>query len=52
MTQALTRLTEDEQIFYSEIEKFALQKIGPKVAEMDESERFDPGSSVSSLTWV
>lgn len=41
MSQALTTLSEDEKNFFSEIEKFALQKIGPRVHEMDESEKFD-----------
>lgn len=43
MTQApLTVLTEDEQLFFGEVEKFARSQIGPKVMEMDESEKLDP----------
>lgn len=39
----LTQLTEDEQMFYGEVEKFAETAIRPKVLEMDESEQLDPG---------
>lgn len=43
MTNApLTVLTGDEQLFFTEVEKFARSAIGPKVLEMDESEHFDP----------
>lgn len=38
----LTRLSESEQLFVSEIDKFALSQIKPKVMEMDESEKMDP----------
>lgn len=38
----LTFLTEDEQLFMSEVEKFARTQIGPKVMKMDEEERLDP----------
>ncbi len=39
----LTALTDDEQMFFSEVEKFARTRIGPKVLEMDEAEQLDPG---------
>src|SRR5690606_24082526 len=35
-------LSEDEQLFFDEVEKFAKGVIGPKVLEMDESESFEP----------
>lgn len=38
----LTLLSNDEQLFKQEIEKFAQTVIGPKVMEMDEKESFDP----------
>lgn len=38
----LTNLTEDEELFCREIERFAESQIGPKVLEMDEKEQFDP----------
>jgi alkylation response protein AidB-like acyl-CoA dehydrogenase len=38
----LTALSDDERIFMSEVEKFARGRIGPKVMEMDEAEKFDP----------
>jgi alkylation response protein AidB-like acyl-CoA dehydrogenase len=38
----LTVLSDDERIFMSEVEKFARGRIGPKVMEMDEAEKFDP----------
>ena len=38
----LTILTDDELLFQQEIRKFARAQILPKVAEMDESEKFDP----------
>lgn len=44
----LTRLTENEQLFVSEVEKFAASKIKPKVLEMDEAEAMDP-SIISGL---
>jgi alkylation response protein AidB-like acyl-CoA dehydrogenase len=41
MTHSLTNLTEDENLFRSEIAKFATSKIAPKVMEMDEKEALD-----------
>ncbi|MBC7658295.1 MAG: acyl-CoA dehydrogenase [Chitinophagaceae bacterium] len=38
----LTRLSDDEKMFQSEVEKFALQTIKPKVLHMDETETMDP----------
>lgn len=38
----LSVLSNDEQMFFNEVEKFARTKIGPKVLEMDESENLDP----------
>lgn len=38
MTTSLTQLTEDQKMFQSEIEKFAIQQIKPHVEEMDETE--------------
>jgi alkylation response protein AidB-like acyl-CoA dehydrogenase len=38
----LGKLSEDESLFVSEVEKFALNKIKPLVLEMDESEKMDP----------
>lgn len=38
----LTTLSGDEQLFFSEVEKFARGTIGPKVLEMDEKEHFEP----------
>jgi alkylation response protein AidB-like acyl-CoA dehydrogenase len=38
----LSILTDDERLFQQEIEKFARAQILPKVAEMDETEKFDP----------
>ncbi len=38
----LTVLTGDEQLFVTEVDKFAKNQIGPKVLEMDESEHLDP----------
>jgi alkylation response protein AidB-like acyl-CoA dehydrogenase len=37
----LTLLSEDEQLFMGEVEKFSRECIGPKVLEMDEKEEFD-----------
>jgi alkylation response protein AidB-like acyl-CoA dehydrogenase len=37
----LTRLSDDEQMFVTEVEKFAASAIKPKVLEMDESETMD-----------
>ncbi len=42
MTTPLTVLSEDEKMFVDEVEKFAKDKIGPKVLDMDESETMDP----------
>jgi alkylation response protein AidB-like acyl-CoA dehydrogenase len=39
---SLTHLSDDEQMFRDEIEKFARSQIQPKVHEMDESEHMDP----------
>lgn len=39
---ALTQLSEHEQMFQQEIGKFARNVIGPKVLEMDENEKLDP----------
>lgn len=44
----LTRLSENELMFMSEVEKFAATKIKPKVHEMDEAEKMDP-SIISGL---
>jgi alkylation response protein AidB-like acyl-CoA dehydrogenase len=38
----LTRLSDDEQLFFQEVEKFARTRIGPRVLAMDEAEQFDP----------
>lgn len=38
----LSVLSNDEQMFFNEVEKFARTQIGPKVLEMDESEHLDP----------
>lgn len=38
----LTVLSDDEQMFAGEVEKFARTQIGPKVLEMDENEHFEP----------
>ncbi len=38
----LTRLSENELMFMSEVDKFAASKIKPKVHEMDEAEKMDP----------
>jgi alkylation response protein AidB-like acyl-CoA dehydrogenase len=35
-------LSEDEKMFFTEIEKFARSTIGPKVLEMDEEQKMDP----------
>lgn len=42
MVTPLTLLSDDEQMFVDEIEKFAKSQIGPKVLEMDETETMDP----------
>lgn len=38
----LSILSNDEQLFFDEVEKFARTAIGPKVLEMDEKEKLDP----------
>ena len=38
----LTTLSEDEELFRSEIAKFAKSQIAPRVLEMDEAEHMDP----------
>lgn len=38
----LSALSNDEQLFFDEVEKFARTHIGPKVLEMDEAEKLDP----------
>jgi len=38
----LTRISEDEQLFFDTVLDFAKQRIGPKVAEMDEQASLDP----------
>jgi alkylation response protein AidB-like acyl-CoA dehydrogenase len=38
----LSVLSNDEQMFFNEVEKFARTRIGPKVLEMDEREHLDP----------
>lgn len=38
----LSVLSEDEKMFFTEIEKFARTTIGPKVMEMDEAQKMDP----------
>ena len=42
MSQPLTQFSEDETLFYNEVEKFARTAIKPKVEEMDEKEWMDP----------
>ena len=44
----LTRLTDDEQMFVKEVDKFAATVVKPKVHEMDESEIMDK-SVISGL---
>ena len=39
----LTRLSEEENLFYSTVRQFALEKIGPHVGAMDEAQQFVPG---------
>lgn len=41
-TKGLTQLSEDEQLFYSEVSKFADSQIKPYVHEMDEQEKMRP----------
>jgi len=41
MPKALTQLGEDEQIFRDTVRRFALEKIGPLVRSMDESQQMD-----------
>lgn len=38
----LTMLSDDEQLFMNEVEKFARTQIGPRVMKMDEEEHLDP----------
>lgn len=40
--QPLTQLTDDEALFYAEVERFARTAVGPRVLAMDEAERLDP----------
>jgi len=42
LNQPLTTLTNDEQLFQSEVLKFAQTQIGPRVLAMDEKELLDP----------
>ena len=37
----LTQLSEDEQLFYDEVDKFAKGQIAPKVMQMDQAEELD-----------
>ncbi|MGD0893410.1 MAG: acyl-CoA dehydrogenase, partial [Terracidiphilus sp.] len=39
----LTRLSEEEKLFYSTVRQFAEEKIGPQVGSMDEAQQFAPG---------
>jgi butyryl-CoA dehydrogenase/short/branched chain acyl-CoA dehydrogenase len=39
----LTRLSEEESLFYSTVRQFAEEKIGPQVGAMDEAQQFAPG---------
>jgi alkylation response protein AidB-like acyl-CoA dehydrogenase len=39
----LTRLSEEENLFYSTVRQFAEEKIGPHVSTMDEAQQFAPG---------
>jgi alkylation response protein AidB-like acyl-CoA dehydrogenase len=39
---ALTRISDDERLFYETVLDFAKQRIGPKVAQMDEQASLDP----------
>ena len=39
----LTRLSEEESLFYSTVRQFAEEKIGPHVGSMDEAQQFAPG---------
>jgi butyryl-CoA dehydrogenase/short/branched chain acyl-CoA dehydrogenase len=39
----LTRLSEEENLFYSTVRQFAEEKIGPHVGSMDEAQQFAPG---------
>lgn len=40
--QALTVLSEDEKMFFEEIENFARTTIGPEILEMDEAQKMNP----------
>ena len=41
-SQALTQLTDEEELFRDAVRDFARSEIGPRVKEMDEREKFDP----------
>ncbi len=41
-SQALTRLTAEEELFRDAVRDFARSEIGPRVKEMDVQEKFDP----------
>lgn len=43
MTQALTKLSEDERLFRDTVRKFAAAEIAPLVRAMDESQQMNPG---------
>ena len=43
--QALTVLSEDEKMFFEEIENFARTTIGPEILEMDEAQKIYPKTS-------
>src|ERR1700759_4932375 len=40
---ALTKLSDDEQMFRDTVRRFAIEQIGPLVRGMDESQQMDPG---------
>jgi alkylation response protein AidB-like acyl-CoA dehydrogenase len=42
MSQPLTKLSTDEELFATEVERFARSQVAPKVAVMDETETMDP----------
>jgi short/branched chain acyl-CoA dehydrogenase len=41
--QALTDLSEEERFFFDTVRRFALERVGPHVREMDEEGQFRPG---------
>ena len=41
--QALTDLSEEERFFFDTVRRFALERVGPHVREMDEAGEFHPG---------